>query len=201
MIPEANRTIAALVAVVSIALIGVTYPLISRAWQVFEARYFSLNILEKKKVMSALMKTVLFILIFPISITFSGIYFPGYEQEVFFLVMLAVIAIFILFMPIWFIQFIIRKIKRIKQTPSKPDEPSLEYGFVLFFFAFSIFCSICSLFAVSSDMLNISIGPYNAENFNWGRWLMIDAIIFFMSGIYTFVLVYIKNRAQVLSQK
>ena len=194
---DVSRELAALVAIVSIALVGTTIVLFPPAWRGFEERFLKLPSIEGKTVI----KTT-FILLCPILIlvgtaTVIGVYWPDLVQEAVLLVMFLLLAIAILSMPV---VLVLRRIRK-TQKPRKPDELSLLYFTALIFLTLCIICSLFALIGVTPTMLMIEIGPYGPENFNWGRWMLNDGVLFFVCGIWILGFAYIDDRTRLWKAK
>lgn len=166
---------AALVTVVSIALVGTAAILLSPAWKGFEQRFLKLSSLERKTVLRNTLILLCPILILLGTETVVGVYWPNLVQVAVFLIMLLLAAIAVLSTPV---VLILRRIKKTK--PQKPDELSLLYFIALSFLALCIMCNLLALIGVTPTMLMIEIGPYGPDNFNWGRWMVLDGVFFFV---------------------
>lgn len=187
---DVTRELAALVAVVSIALVGTAVILLSLTWKGFEQRFVKLSPAERKGLIRNMLILLCPVLLLITCTTVTGVYWPNLVQAIALLIMLLLVAMGILLTPVVII------LRRRKKAPlsHKPDELSLLYSFALSFLTASILCSLSALFGVTPTMLAIVIGPYGPENFNWGRWLLQDGVFFFVCGTYMLGFAYIRER-------
>lgn len=196
MTQDITRELAALVTVVSIALVGTAAILLSPAWKGFEQRFLKLSSLERKTVLRNTLILLCPILILLGTETVVGVYWPNLVQVAVFLIMLLLAAIAVLSTPV---VLILRRIRKTK--PQKPDELSLLYFIALSFLALCIMCNLLALIGVTPTMLMIEIGPYGPDNFNWGRWMVLDGVFFFVCGIWTLGFAYIDDRTRLWKTK
>jgi hypothetical protein len=74
--------------------------------------------------------------------------------------------------------------KRQPTTPNpKLDGTTVVYSQSLVMLGGSIFCNSFALLATINTAMDIHLGPYEQQNFDLARWLMIDAIMFFVAGM------------------
>jgi len=189
---DVTRELAALVAIVSIALIGTTVVLLPPAWRGFEQRFSKLPSIERKTVIRNTVIIFCPILILVGTWTVIGVYWPDLVQAAVFLVILLLAAIAIFYM---IVSLILRRIGK-AQKPHKPDELALLYFAALTFLALGIMCSLFALVGVTPTMLMIEIGPYGPKNFNWGRWMVQDGVFFLICGILALGFAYIVDRTR-----
>ncbi len=187
-----TQQLAALVAVVSVAIVGVAILLVSPLWKGFENTSVGLTIAEKR-----LLNRILLLEFGPflllISITdFVGVYAPILVQPV-------ARILFLLFLAIWIISIVVLRIvrwrKKANLSPKFETLPFL-YRTALIWIALSISASAIALFGVAYPMLNIEIGPFNQDNFNWARWFLVDGITFFIMGLLSFSFIYLFQRIE-----
>lgn len=193
---DVTRELAALIVIVSIALAGTTVVLLPPAWRGFEQRFLKLSSLERKTVIRNTLILLCPILILVGTETAVGVYWPNLVQVAIFLIMLLLAAIAVLSTPV---VLILRRIR--KTTPQKSDELSLLYFMALSFLALCTMCSLFALIGVTPTMLMIEIGPYGPDNFNWGRWMVLDGVFFFVCGIWMLGFAYIDDRARLWKTK
>jgi len=180
--PNITQQLAALTAVVAVAIIGVAFLIISPTWKGFGNTYAFLSTSEKRLIIrNTLLYFGPFLILFFVT-DFFGVYAPALAPTAarsIFLLFLAILIIYLL------ISQIIRWIRKTQPSPGMEILPFL-YTFTLFCVALCIlFCSV-ALFGVSNTMLNIEIGPFNQDNYNWARWFLVDGITFFILGIISF---------------
>lgn len=152
---DVTRELAALAAIVSIALIGITVALLPTAWRGFEQRFLKLPSIERKTVIKNMFIIFCPILIIVGTWTVIGVYWPDLVQVAVLLVMLLLTTIAIFYM---IVSFILRKIGK-SQKPRKPDDSALLYFAAFTFLALGIMCSLFALAGVTPTMLMIEIGP------------------------------------------
>ena len=198
MTENITRDIAVLVSVISIALLGVTFVLISLAWKGFESRFTSLPRSERRELVKRCFISITPILILVIVVTVVGVNSPDLVQLSAFLVMLGLGAIAILYLLVSGIQrFVYFISRRNKESSSvKLDESTTLYFISLLFLAISVFCTVWALIGIIPSALEINISPYQAQDFNWARWFLIDGILFFVAGIFGTGISYLSDRSR-----
>ncbi len=180
--PSEVREISGLIALVSTALIGTTVFLLRIAWQGLTNSYFKLTPLERREIGRMTWWISLFMIIVLGVATVVGVSNPQLVPGATILVILLIeIVALIISFGFW----IIKKIRRIKkEQPSKKlDELSLFYSVSFSFLAWSIFFDIFALIGIGATMLDIQIAPNWLDNYNWGRWFMLDGIFLFCTGV------------------
>ena len=195
--PENAQTIAALVALVSIALLGVEVLIVPAVWKKLDYCFFGLPKEKKRNVV----RVVLLIVSLPTVVmgiyTIAGIY----DLENANVILLS--ALFIIIVIMMFAALIVWVISRLKgkkksKIAEKGDELSLLFVTSFVLLIIGILANLMALTGVTAAMLDIPMGPYSAENYNWGRWLMKDAVLFFVAGIFMVGIAYLyENRKRV----
>lgn len=194
MLVDQNITqqLAALVAIVSVSIIGVAILLISKIWKGFENTSVGLTIPERRLLNRILLLSFGPLLLFIFVTNFVGVYAPAFFQPV-------ARSLLLLFLVIWIVSILaFRIIRRKREAHSSPKiEPlPLLYRTTLTWIALCIFACLIALFGVAYPMLNIEIGPFNQDNFNWARWYLVDGITFFFIGILSFAFIHIFQRIE-----
>jgi hypothetical protein len=182
--------LASLIGVQAVAVVGIALILISTAWKGFERVYLHLSSQEKRTIFTG--SVIPFVIIFLLlgAFTLSGVYAPSMVAAALILTMILISAGLVIATPII---IILRKRRMIKQ-PQKSDDVCMLYLFALLFLASCILCSVGALISVTSTMLNIHVGPYESENFEWGRWLMWNGTFLFGSGIIEMGFAYLMDK-------
>lgn len=193
VLPENAQTIAALVALVSIALLGVEVLILPAVWKKLDYCFFGLPKEKKRNVVRVVLLIVSFPIVFMGTYTIAGIYYLENVNEI------LLSALFITIVIIMFALLIVWVISRLKgkkkiKITEKGDELSLLFvtGFVLLIIG--VLSNLLALIGVSSAMLGINTGPYSAENYNWGRWLVEDAVLFFAVGTFVVGVAYLYEK-------
>ncbi|MFC2045598.1 hypothetical protein ACFLUH_02860 [Chloroflexota bacterium] len=186
---DITRELAALVAIVSIALIGATVVLLPLAWKRFEKKFLKLPSYKRKGIMKNSLIVIIPIFTLVGIQTIIGVYWPSNFQEI-------VVSLMLLFMVIYIPVVLVLKRKGKIQKQSKLDNLPFIYFLILVFLASSIMFSVFALLGVTPTMLAIEIGPYNPENFNSGRWMLQDSIFLFVSGIWMLGFAYLDDRTR-----
>ena len=194
---DVTRELAALVAIVSMTLVGTSVILLRPAWRGFEQRFLKLQPIERKAVIKNTSLLVVPILILIGIATAVGVYRPDLVQAAVFFVMLLIAAIAILSTPV---VLILRRVRKAPK-PQKPDELSLIYFAALIFLTLCIICSLFALIGVTPTMLMIEIGPYDPDNFNAARWMAQDGVFFFVCGILMLGFAYIDDKTRLWKAK
>lgn len=188
-----TQQLAALVAVVSVAIIGVAMLLISPTWKRFEQTSFGLTIPEKRIINRIILLSFGPLLLFIFITNFIGVYAPGLFQP-------AARILYLLVLVIWIISIlssqVIKWIRKSKPSPKLASLPFM-YRITLVWLILCIFFCLIALIGVTPAMLNIEIGPFNQDNYNWGRWFLFDGIIYFFIGIFCFAFASIEEKIKV----
>lgn len=175
MVTPIEQQVAALVAVVSISLIGVQFTVIKKVWQLFEQRCLALPREKRKNIAVTALWILLPIFFMEGIFIYSRVYVSEeYTDDVaIFLLLLFSLIFLIITLVLW----IVRKVR--KQSVQKADNAGL-YSFIsMIMYLMSIFCSIFALIGVSGTMLNVKVGPYGPQNYLFGKWILTSAITFF----------------------
>ncbi len=184
------NNLASLIGVQSVAVIGVSLVLLHTAWEGFERTYLPLSLQERKATLiSSSIPFAVILFIFTVA-TLSGIYDPSLVQPVVVLVIMLILGIAIIS---YTIIIILRKLRKKKESV-KPDDICQIYFFSLLCLALSILCTVGALLGNTSTMLNISIGQYEREYFELGRWLLWDGLFFFAVGIIELGFAYVSDK-------
>ena len=194
-IPETTRELAALMAIVSIALVGTTFVIIPTVWKRLNERLKDLSHSQKRitKITALFVFTPIVLLIG--AATIAGIYCPDFVQEAVLLVLASLTAVSLVYLLVQGIKKIAAKVKGKKETkPPRADTECLFYTMTLFYLGGTVSFSLFALLLVSPLMLDIELGPYNPENFEGAKWFLSDAIFFFVVGIITFGIAYITSK-------
>ena len=176
------REISALIALVSTTLMGTTILLLRVAWHGLTNSYFKIRQIERREIGRMTWWISLSIVIIFSVATWIGIINP---KLVPWSIILLILFIEIVALIYSFILWVINRIRKInkEQRSKKLDELSLFYSLSFSFLALSIFCNIFALLGISATMLNIQITPNWLDNYNLGRWLMLDGISLFCIGM------------------
>lgn len=187
-----TQQLAALIAVVSVAIIGVAFMLITPTWKGYQNTSVCSTSPERRAKNRFLMFSFGPLLVFLAITDFFGVYAPALVQPV-------ARILFFAFLVIWIISIVIYQIVRaVRKTRSfiKLESLPLLYETTLIWIALCIFACLVALFGVAYPMLNIEIGPFNQDNFNWARWFLVDGILFFTIGILNFAFINIFQRIE-----
>ncbi len=190
------QQLAALVAVVSITIIGIAILLISQTWKGFENTSFGLTIPEKRVINRIILFLFGPLLLFIFITNFIGVYAPTLFQPV-------ARILYLLIFVIWIISIIVSQIvKWMRKSQPSPKVESLPflYRITLVWLTLCILFCLIALFGVAPTMLNIEIGPFNQDNYNWARWFLFDGIIYFVIGVFSFASIYLFQRIKVKKQ-
>lgn len=197
MLPENTQTIAALIAVVSMTLFGVELLVLREVWKKLD--YYFLSLPEEKK---RRVKWRVFWQIIPPSValgayTITGIYDPENAPAIFLMVALIIIAIMTFAVLIGRVTSWLKGKKESKIT-EKVDMSSILFVGSFVFLLIGMLISLMALVVVSATMLDITVGIWDIESYVLGRWVMLDAIIFFVLGIFMVGVAYLyENRKRV----
>ena len=177
-----TQQLAALVAVVSVAILAVAILLVSTAWRGFNQTFKNLINLQKKAIYRFTFLYFGLFLIFLFVTDFVGVYAPDWVQPI-------GRSLFLLIWVIVFVSFgisaIVKRGDKGKQEPiiESMPQPALLYTITLVWIILCISFCLIALFGVSQTMLNIEIGPYNQDNYNWGVWFLENGILFFIFSV------------------
>lgn len=183
IVSELARATAGLVAVVSLAMIGISVRLLPKFWYRFQHYYQGLSRSEWKSALPFVgisYLPMLFLALFAV----LSVKLPNYMPGLFFFV---VIAITILMVLIEIGAAIKRKIKKqAVVTIAKVEIYAPAYFTALSYMALGVGLNIAALIGMSPTMLLINIGPVGPENYEWGKWCLYIAIAGFTLGIIMF---------------
>jgi amino acid transporter len=178
------QQLSALVAAITIALVGVAILLVPTTYKNVKKTLSFSTISEKRQIFKLiyLFYTMLVIVLFITN--FFGVYAPSLFQTAGFI-------LFLLIFLIWAITILLSKISKRNRNPNpspiKRPLPVLYLG-TLVGESLSIFFCILSLFSATYPMLGIEISPLNQDNYIWARWFLVDGITFFFMAIIYFSL-------------
>jgi hypothetical protein len=185
-----TQQLAALVAVVAIAILAVAILLVPATWQGVNNTFIRLINPQKKTIYKFTLFYFALFLLFLFVTDFTGIYAQEWFQPI-------ARASFLLIIIICSAYFAISKIvkwwKKEKQEPVLQIMPALplSYLITLVWVALCILFCLTALLGVSQAMLNIEIGPFNQDNYNWGIWFLENGILFFILSIVNLGFTYI----------
>jgi hypothetical protein len=192
-VSELTRAIAALVAVVSLAMIGITVRLLPQCWNRFQD-YFQILSASARKSASPLLALTHLPIALAVVFGLLSVKLADYMPGIFIFV---IIGITLLVLLIEIGAGIKRKIK--KQTVVKLGDLEMyapSYFTALSYMALSVGFNITALIGVSPTMLLIDIGPVGPENYEWGKWCLYIAIFLFCVGIIVFGLTLAIDKAR-----
>ena len=111
------------------------------------------------------------------------------------MVLLAIIAtLYILFVGFRkLFRYLLRKQKR--SSPIKLDGTTMIYSYSLMLLAAAVFCNAFALIGTVNTAMDIHISPYEPQNFNLARWLLTDAIFFFVAGMFCSAYSYLNDKS------
>ena len=187
---ETSRELAALVAVVSLAMIAISVHLLPRSFNRFQHYFGALSPSARKSALPILALThlpILWVVIFAVLSIECTNRMPG----IFWLVFAGTLVLVLLIKGGLAIK---RRTK--KQIAVRVEPFPIAYTVALSYLALSVFLNIFALIGVSSSMLMIDIGPGGYENFEWGKWFLFIAIFTFCVGIIEFGLTLALDRAR-----
>lgn len=176
------RQIASDVTVISIALLAVAFILIATSWKGFEKRFLQLDADERKELLNRCFASVIPTLIIFAVMTWVGVNLPSNQfYSSMTLVFLGFCAIAIIFLIATGIRRLIQ-VKRQITKRMKLDETTTLYFICVMFIAISILCCLIAILGSISSALEINFGADQTKSFLEARWLLLDAITFFISG-------------------
>ncbi len=196
MVTPLEQQVAALVALVSVALIGIQFAIIKRVWQLFERRCLALPRKERNNVALKGLWVFVPILIVNAIFIYSRVYVTAEDSVNVFIFLMAIFIVLLLLSS--FIVWIIRKVRKTKVH--KPDKAGLYSFLAMVIFIASILCNVVALLGVSATMLNVEAGPYGPQNYTFGKWILISGISFFYIWMFSYAFAfaedYIKKRTE-----
>jgi len=197
VLPENAQTIAALVAVVSIALFGVEVLVLKEIWKKLDYCFLSLPKEKKRRVKWGVFLQVIFPSVALGAYTIAGMYDPENAIAIFFWVVFISAVIMTLALPIVRVTSWLKG-KKESTIIEEVDVSSVFFvaGFV--FLIIGVLSNLAALIGVGAAMLDIKVGIWDIESYVWGKWLMVDAIMFFVLGILIVGVAYLyENRKRV----
>jgi uncharacterized membrane protein YfcA len=196
LVTPMEQQIAGLVALVSVALIGVQFSVTSKVWRLFERLCLALPHEEKKHALLGGLWALLPIIIIQAIFIYSRVYVPPKYSNAMFVFLMIIFALLLLFSSL--ITWIISKARKTKTH--KANEAGLLSFLSMAIILLSIFCSISALTGVATTMLNVEVGPFGPENYTFGKWILLSAISLFFTWMllhaYIFVKDYLKERTK-----
>jgi hypothetical protein len=115
-----------------------------------------------------------------------GIYNEALVPSITFIIIALIDVLFVIVMLISAIKFAVRWLLNIKKGPAIPPEKldplAFQYFICVNSFGITVFCALLSLFGIAQTMLGIQIGPQDIHAYNLSRWLLLDAIVYFVSA-------------------
>lgn len=176
------RDISGIIALVATTLIGITIPLIGIAWRGMTNTYFKLIPIERQKVGRMTFWIITFTLIVLGAEMVAGVSNPQLAPWASLFTLLLIMAVISI---IDFGRWTYKKIMRVKQEqPVRiKDSSSSLYCLSLSFLSISIMFNLFALIGIGAAMLNIQIGPYQLDNYNWGRWSMLNGMFLFVVSV------------------
>lgn len=197
MLPENAQTIAALIAVVSMTLFGVELLVLREVWKKLDYYFLSLPKEKKRRVKWRVSIQVIFPSVALGAYTITGIYDPENAPTIFFWVAFIFAVIITLALPIARVTSRLKGKKESKIT-EEVDVSSILFVGSFVFLLIGMLISLMALVVVSATMLDITVGIWDIESYVLGRWVMLDAIIFFVLGIFMVGVAYLyENRKRV----
>jgi hypothetical protein len=195
VVDEVTRELAALVSIVSLAMVGIIVGIFPHCWNRFKHYRVTLFPSVWKatcRLVALLCLPILLILAF----TFFSVETPNHMPNIF---ILFLCGIFLLLALIYIGVVIKRKIK--KQIVSEAEPHTLFYFTALSYMAASVFFNIVALIGVSPKMLLISVGSLEPEDFEWAKWGLLIGIFAFSIGIIFFGITLAVDKARQLNNK
>jgi hypothetical protein len=182
-VDELTRAIAGLVAVVALAMIGISVHLLQRCWNRFRHHFQALSPSAKKSALPLLIFSHLPIVVAVISVFLAATLHAFLQDMAILVVLVTALLLFLIVIG----AAIRRRIK--KQTVvriGKIEMYAPYYFTALSYMTLSVFFNIGALIGVSPAMLLIDIGPVGSENYEWGKWFLYIAIFAFCVGLIAF---------------
>lgn len=183
IIDETSRELAALVAVVSLAMIGIGVHLLPKCWDRVQHYFRKISVPRRKLALPLLMYSHL-----PIAWLAEFAYLSArlgeYKPDIFIPVFAGTALLALLIHGCVVIKTKIKKQTVVKI--SKVESYAVVYYTALTYTALSIALNMAALAGVAPTMLMIDIGPFRPENFEVGKWCLYIAIFIFSVGIIMF---------------
>lgn len=195
IVNEPTCELAALVSIVSLAMIGIIIGIFPHCWNRFKHYRVTLSPSVWKAtcwLVPLLCLPILLILAF----AFFSVETLNYMPNIF---IRFSGAIGLLLAIIYIGVTIKRKIK--KQIVSEAEPHTLFYFTALSYMAVSVFSNIIALLGVSPTMLLISLGSFEAGDFVWANWILLIGIFAFTIGITVFGTTWAVDKARQLNNK
>lgn len=197
VLPENAQAIAALIAVVSMTLFGVELLVLREVWKKLDYYFLNLPKEKKRRVKWRVFIQVIFPSVALGVYTITGIYDPENAPAIFFWVAFIFAVILTLAWPIARVTSRLKGKKESKIT-EEVDVSSILFVGSFVFLLIGMLISLMALVVVSATMLDITVGIWDIESYVLGRWVMLDAIIFFVLGIFMVGVAYLyENRKRV----
>ena len=201
-LPENAQTIAGLIALVSVAIFTVEVMIISRLWHKLDTCFFGIPV-ERKRYLGKFVFIMVAAFVAVIGVyTVAGVHDPQNATNYTLMVVLVILLVLVLVLVVRGLISLRKRLilwirgakkksegkkevgkKNVVEKREKIDGLPLLFVTGSVFLIIGMFCDLFALFGVSATMLDINIGIYNAENYRWGVWLMMDAVFFFVVGV------------------
>ena len=179
---EIAREIASNIMVIGIALLGVTFVVLSISWNGFKEVYYSLPLKIKKQLIELTVIANAIIVIPTVTVTVVGVRDPSLVEASGVLTFMALIVIFFVYTIATLIMRWLQN-KPLRDDFSKLDTGAFAHTQALLNFVFCIFCSAGAIWSATDSALDISVGQYTQDNFEFARWMLRDSVLFFMVGL------------------
>ncbi len=190
-VDEISRELAALVAVFSLAMIAIAIGLLRQFWTRFERLRLNLSPSQ----WAATYRMALTILICAIVVLLLYISLRIQNPDYVLPRWLLPVGFFGAPILILAIDIVVRsKVK--KQPVADADANTYYYLTALSLMSFSVLFNIAAVIGVTPSMLLIKWGPLEAESFEWSKWILIIAIMFFFGGILLFATAFILEKTR-----
>lgn len=179
---DVSRQIASDASVIAIALIAASFVLIAVVWKIFDIRLHELGFEQRKELGRSLIVLLAPVLFLYAVATFVGSKWPDLLEPSGIAAMLLLILGFLIY-------FVVSKImhlrRRHQQKPMqlKLDDNLVSCSWTLAILGLSVMCSALSLFGVISIALSVKLPNVSSYDFYLSRWLLLDGVAFFVSGI------------------
>jgi uncharacterized membrane protein YgdD (TMEM256/DUF423 family) len=200
VVDEVTRELAALVSIVSLAMVGIIVGIFPHCWNRFKHYRLTLSPSVWKvtwRLVPLLCLPILLILAF----AFFNIETLNRMPDIFILFLGGIFLLLVLLVLIDIGVTIKRKIKKQIVGKAEPHTFTYLYFTALSYMAFSVFSNIIALIGVSPAMLLIDIGPFRPEDFEWGKWFLYIGIFAFCGGITFFGITLAVDKARQLNNK
>ncbi|MBI4297231.1 MAG: hypothetical protein HY676_01730 [Chloroflexi bacterium] len=182
MTPDILRQIASDASVISIALLAASFVLISVVWKGFKRPFYALAY-EQRKVLGNFLLITLGPVVFLYTVaTIVGTGWPDLLQPS------GILAMFLLLI-VMVISLVISAIIRLLRRQKRPTTPRIDgslatSAFTLAVLGLSVMCNSLALFGVISVALSVDLPNYTKYDFDLSRWLLLDGVALFTSGIF-----------------